>query len=80
MIHPHDHSDTDDFSPEVDKLAQQLILIFQQHFQEARKIEPELATVKATFQGWAIQKIAGLQISVMHLATQLNRLSGNSMN
>ena len=46
---------------------------FRAHFEEVVKAHPELAEkVRVVFEGWAIQKIAGLQLCVEHIAEQHN--------
>ena len=67
----------DDSSPEneVDARASELIHEFHAHFTELIEAHPEHTDRKREiFEGWAIQKFAGLQLSVEHLSEQLNRL------
>jgi hypothetical protein len=67
----------DDSSPEheVDARANELIHEFHAHFTELIEAHPEHTERKREiFEGWAIQKIAGLQLIVEHMAEQLNRL------
>ena len=53
--------------------ADELIHEFQAHFKEFAKAHPEHAKQKReVFEGWAIQKIAGLQLCVEHIAEQHN--------
>lgn len=68
---------TNNNSPEneVDARANELIHEFHDHFSELIKAHPEHTERKReVFEGWAIQKIAGLQISVEHISKQLTRL------
>jgi len=67
----------DDSSPEnvVNDRANELIHEFQTHFSELVEAYPEHTERKREiFEGWAIQKIAGLQLVVEHISEQLNRL------
>ena len=59
-----------------------LMLEFHAHKDEFEAIHPEHAGEdRMMFEAWAIQKIAGLQLSVEHLAELLNRhLSGKTGN
>ena len=66
-----------DSSPEnqTDARANELIHEFHAHFLELIEAHPEHTERKReVFEGWAIQKIAGLQLSVEHLSKQLDRL------
>ena len=60
---------------DVDRRSELLIAAFQAHYQEVRQRHPEATDKRPVFEGWAIQKIAGLQISVEHLADVVNRLT-----
>ena len=54
--------------------AQDLMSEFRAHYQDCVEAHPELAgKPREIFEGWAIQKIAGLQLCVEHIAVQLNR-------
>lgn len=49
-----------------------LILEFHAHIDEIVALHPEYAEkAQEIFEAWAIQKIAGLQLSVEHLAEQM---------
>ena len=57
----------------VEEKTEELIYEFHAHFQEYIKLHPEDADRKdEIFQGWAIQKIAGLQLSILELAEKFN--------
>ena len=59
----------------VEEKTEELIYEFHAHFQEYIKLHPEDADRKdEIFQGWAIQKIAGLQLSILELAEKFNNL------
>lgn len=59
---------------QVDARADELILEFQEHSAEFIEAQPEHADRKREiFEAWAIQKIAGLQLCVEHMAEQHNR-------
>ena len=54
--------------------AGELILEFQAHFKKFIEAQPEHADRKREiFEAWTIQKIAGLQLCVEHMAEQHNR-------
>ena len=59
---------------QADARATELILEFQEHLAEFAEAQPEHADRKReVFEAWAIQKIAGLQLCVEHMAEQHNR-------
>ena len=59
---------------QVDDRAAKLIHEFHDHYRRFAEEHPELAEKKREiFEAWAIQKIAGLQLSVEHTAEVLNR-------
>jgi hypothetical protein len=68
---------TDQFDPAVvNQKSLELIEEFQKHYQEFTQIyrkdhtgDPDRTLV---FESWAIQKIAGLQLSVMALAEKIS--------
>jgi hypothetical protein len=61
---------------EIDKQTEILIDEFYSHYDEYIELRPEDAEKKnEIFQGWIIQKIAGIQISIIELAKQINALS-----
>ena len=60
---------------EIDKQTEILIKEFYTHYQEYIALRPEDAEKKSEiFQAWVIQKIAGIHISIIELAKQLNKL------
>ena len=62
---------------QADLRTHELIDEFQQHYTEYVKVHPEHAErQRQIFEAWAIQKIAGLQLCVEHIATQINRHIG----
>jgi len=61
----------------VDKKSEELILEFQSHYEGVVRSHPEYADRRdEIFQGWIIQKIAGIQVSIYEIAESLNRLAG----
>ena len=57
----------------VDEKAQELIYEFHTHYQEYIESYPDDKGRKdEIFQSWAIQKIAGLQLSILKLAEEFN--------
>lgn len=63
----------------VDKKTNELIMEFHAHYQEYIKLAPEDKDRKdEIFQSWCIQKIAGIQVSMLELAERLNSLISKS--
>jgi vacuolar-type H+-ATPase subunit D/Vma8 len=61
----------------VDKKSEELIREFQSHYEEVVRAHPEHTGQRdEIFQGWVIQKIAGIQVSIYEIAESLNRLAG----
>ena len=61
----------------VDKKSEELIREFQSHYEKLVRAHPEHTGQRdEIFQGWVIQKIAGIQISIYEIAESLNRLAG----
>ena len=61
----------------VDKKSQELIREFQSHYEEFVRAHPEHTGQRdEIFQGWIIQKIAGIQVSIYEIAESLNKLVG----
>ena len=59
---------------QVEARTEELIHEFHAHFEEVAETYPEHADKKREiFEAWAIQKIAGLQLCVEHMAEQHNR-------
>ena len=64
----------DEGEAQAEARANELIHEFQAHFEEVAATYPEHAEKKREiFEAWAIQKIAGLQLCVEHMAEQHNR-------
>ncbi len=73
--------DTNDSLDEAERQAKArshaLMLEFLAHKEEFTAVHPEhVGEDQKVFEAWAIQKIAGLQLSVEHLAEQFNRHFG----
>lgn len=60
---------------EVDKKSAELIEEFRTHVSEVQTASAELKDERLIFEAWAIQKIAGLQIAVLKLLDQMNKLA-----
>ncbi len=61
----------------VDKKSEELIQEFQLHYEEFVRAHPEHTGQRdEIFQGWVIQKIAGIQVSIHKIAEGLNKLAG----
>ncbi len=61
----------------VDKKSEELIREFQSHYEKLVRAHPEHTGQRdEIFQGWVIQKIAGIQVSIYEIAESLNRLAG----
>jgi hypothetical protein len=59
----------------VDEKTQELITEFHAHYSEYIKLRPEDSDRKdEIFQAWVIQKIAGIQISILELVDRVNSL------
>ena len=58
---------------QIDQTSQVLMQEFLDHLQAAKAQHPD-ATDASIYEAWSIQKIAGLQHSVMHLADHLRQL------
>ena len=63
-----------DYAQQIDARTHDLMLEFFDHVREVQKLPPKKHDPRKIFEGWAIQKIAGLQFSVLQLGDQLNRL------
>ncbi len=66
---------------QAEERANELIHEFQAHLAEFIEAQPQHADRKRDiFEAWAIQKIAGLQLCVEHMAEQHNRhLQGHGL-
>ena len=71
----------DELGDEVNQRALRLMQEFQEHFEECVQHEPEAEDARdVVFQAWAIQKIAGLQLSIEELVRHFNaHLAGDSL-
>ena len=59
----------------VDNKTRELIMEFQSHYDEYCELHPEDKDRKdEIFQSWAIQKLAGIQISLLELTESINLL------
>jgi len=59
----------------VDGKTNELIMEFHSHYEEYIKLRPEDKDRKdEIFQAWIIQKIAGIQVSILELVESLNSL------
>ena len=64
----------DEAERQIEDRILNLIQEFQNHFDEYVRQHPGKSDRRRViFESWAIQKIAGLQLSVEHVAEQLNR-------
>ena len=64
----------DEAERQAEERAHALMLEFHAHKEEYTELHPEHADEeRQVFESWAIQKIAGLQLCVEHIAEQLNR-------
>jgi vacuolar-type H+-ATPase subunit D/Vma8 len=64
-----------DGTDKVDEKTNELIMEFHSHYEEYIKLRPEDKDRKAEiFQAWIIQKIAGIQVSILELVESLNSL------
>lgn len=64
----------------VEEKTEELIYEFHAHYEEYIKLRPEDKDRKdEIFQAWVIQKIAGIQISVLEIANKFNNLYKRSV-
>ena len=75
------NSPIDEGESQAEARADELIHEFHAHFEEVAAAHPEHAEKKREiFEAWAIQKIAGLQLCVEHIAEQFNgHVQGHKM-
>ena len=59
---------------QVDAISQELMDEFWKHVEECKQHNPEMTDPHIIFQGWAIQKIAGLQGLVLNLVERVCEL------
>jgi hypothetical protein len=62
---------------EVDAKSRELIQEFFQHYKEFTEANPGQEDKNEIFHGWAIQKIAGLQLVALELARKLNAITAS---
>ena len=68
--------DMDDLGEEVNQRALEMMEELEEHFQQLVEMHPEVASRRdEVFQGWAIQKMAGMQLSIEELAHRLNDIA-----
>ena len=60
---------------EIDEKTNELMQEFLEHVRECQAIPPGDHDPRKIFEGWAIQKIAALQYTVLHLAETINELA-----
>ena len=59
---------------QVEEKSDELVKEFYDHFEEYTKLYPEDKDKKdEIFNGWVIQKIAGLQLSILHISERVNK-------
>ncbi len=63
-----------DYAQQIDAKTRGLMLEFFDHVREVQKLPPRKHDPRKIFEGWAIQKIAALQFTVLQLGDQLDRL------
>ena len=61
---------------EINAKTEELIKEFFAHVRKVRKQHPGVADARVIFEAWAIQKIAALQYTVLHLADAIAELQG----
>jgi hypothetical protein len=66
-----------DVGAQVDAKSRELIQEFFQHQEEFIEANPGKEDRNAIFQGWAIQKIAGLQLAVLELMKKLDEIEAS---
>ena len=58
---------------QINARSEELMQEFFRLFQELTKADPDRTDLNIVFQGWAIQKIAFLQLAILELESDLNR-------
>jgi hypothetical protein len=58
----------------IDAISADLISEFHDHVRQLQEQFPGNYDVRAVFEGWAIQKLAALQFTTLHLAAELAEL------
>ena len=63
---------------QVEKKTEELIYEFHAHYEQYCQLHPEDKERKnEIFQAWVIQKIAGIQLSIIELAEKFNNFIAN---
>ena len=63
-----------DYARQIDAKTRELMQEFFEHVRDVRKLPPKKHDPRKIFEGWAIQKIASLQFTVLQLGDQIDRL------
>jgi len=63
-----------DIGKQVDVISNKLMEEFWQHLEECQRENPELTDKHIIFEGWAIQKIAGLHHVALNLVKRVSEL------
>ncbi|KAA1242592.1 hypothetical protein [Aquimarina sp. RZ0] len=66
-------NDFKNLTESIDAQSKEMIKDFQDHLAEVKEVHPEVND-RMIFEGWAIQKIAGLQVIIKELAKDNQRL------
>ena len=70
-------TDVGKVTPEqIDAHSEELVHEFFEHYHQVLEADPDKNDINVVFHGWAIQKIAGLQLIVLELAQRLNTIGG----
>jgi hypothetical protein len=75
MVEAIDHEKSPDCRHVVDVRSEELMAEFEQHYSDFIAAYPDKTDKVLVFLGWIAQKVAGLQLSVMTVARQVNRLT-----
>jgi hypothetical protein len=62
----------------VDAISNELIEEFWEHVEECKRTNPQMTDPNIIFQGWAIQKIAGLHGLTLNLVERISELESRS--
>jgi hypothetical protein len=74
MEHPLTKFIEKEISRDIDARSVKLSQEFYEHVQECQSKNPKMTDIHLIFQGWAIQKIAALQIWTTGLADRVDEL------
>jgi hypothetical protein len=75
MIEAINQEESPDCRHVVDARSDELWAEFERHYDEFIAAYPDKTDEVLIFQGWILQKVAGLQVSVMELARQVDELT-----